>query len=119
MKQFIYLFGQSQGAALSPERQKQRVAEVRSWAMTQITQGRNLDPRILGDERYQVAPDNEGPSRSELNEKSIVAVTFLAAPNFDAAVQVAKTHPGLRYGVSVEVREWSSPQPLAVSDASR
>jgi hypothetical protein len=117
MKQFIYIFRQSRKVTLSPEQQKQRTADVRAWAMAQIAEGRKLDPRILGEEHYQVTRDDEGVSSSGLNEGSVVAVTFLDAVNLSEAAKVAKTHPGPRYGVSVEVREWSSPQPLAASDA--
>ncbi len=99
MKQFIFIFRQGK-RLLSPEEQKQRAGEVRAWALAQIKEGRKLDPRILG------APP--------ISDGSVIAITFLEARDFSEAVAIAKTHPGPRYGVAVEVREWSLPQPPAI-----
>jgi hypothetical protein len=51
-KSFVFIFRQGP-ARLSDEEQKQRTEEVRGWALEQIKQGRNLEPRILGDECYR------------------------------------------------------------------
>ena len=99
---------------LSPEDQKQRAAEVRAWALALIV-NHQLDPRLLGEECRHIAPDGGSVSPRPGGEGSIVAITFLQAANFAAAVKVAETHPGPRYGNSIEVREWSLPPTLANS----
>jgi hypothetical protein len=37
---------------------------------------------------------------------------FLTAKDFDDAVRIAKTHPGVRFGTHIEVRAWTAPAPL-------
>src|SRR5882757_1246249 len=113
MKQFIFIFRQG-NRLLSPEEQKQRADEVRAWALAQIKEGRKLDPRILGGECYRVTPDGGSAPTPPISDGSVIAITFLEARDFSEAVAIAKTHPGPRYGVAVEVREWSPPQPPAI-----
>ena len=40
----------------------------------------------------------------------LIAFNFIEAENFDKVVKIAKTHPGLHYGVSIEVRPWLDPR---------
>jgi len=40
----------------------------------------------------------------------VIVFNFIEAADFSEAVTIAKTHPGLRYGVSIEVRPWSDPR---------
>ncbi len=98
MKQFVLLF--RQGRTLSEEEQKQRTNEVRAWALQKISEGRKLDPRILSEESNRVSPKGESP---------VIAFLFLEASDFTEAVKIAETHPGIRYGVNIEVREWTTP----------
>jgi hypothetical protein len=44
------------------------------------------------------------------HERPVIALNFIAAEDFDDAVRIAKTHPGLRYGVNIEVRPWKDPR---------
>lgn len=108
MKQFVLLFRQSP-RQLSEADQKRRSDEVRSWAMTQNSQGRKLQPHILAEEsrRIEPVPGNQGVASQD---NPVVAIVFLEAADFADAVKVAESHPGLRYGVSVEVRPWSGPR---------
>jgi hypothetical protein len=41
----------------------------------------------------------------------MIAISFLEASDFNEAVGIAKTHPGTRYGLCIEVRAWTSPAP--------
>src|SRR5262245_18741969 len=103
MKQFVLLFRQSP-IRRSEAEQKRRAEEVRAWALRQYDDGRKLDPRILGQENYRVGPDGKGGPVGETGDGPLIAITFLEAPDFAEAVRIADSHPGLRYGVSVEVR---------------
>jgi len=40
----------------------------------------------------------------------VIALNFIEAADFAEAVKIAKTHPGLRYGVHIEVRPWTDPR---------
>ena len=112
MKQFVLLFRQNP-IRLSEAEQKRRAEEVRAWALRQNDDGRKLDPRILGPENYRVGPDGKGGPVGETGDGQLIAITFLEARDFADAVRIADSHPGLRYGVSVEVRPWAPPPPPA------
>jgi len=103
-KPFVFIFHKG-SRNLSEEEEKRRTGEVRAWALQQIKEGRGLEPRILGDESVRL----EGTSASA-NDPLVIAFNFIEAADFSEAVTIAKTHPGLRYGVSIEVRPWSDPR---------
>ena len=105
MKQFVFLFRKGE-RKLSEAEDKRRDDEVKAWAARQVSEGRALDPRILGQEVGYIQPD---AGSAPEGESHLVAAVFLKAADFAEAVTIAKTHPGARYGVSVEVRPWSSP----------
>jgi len=108
MKQFVFLFRQSP-TQLSVADQKRRADEVRAWAQPQNSEGRKLDPRKLGDQHQWIGPDSEGDRGAPADSRSLTAILFLEARDFAEAVEIAKTHPGLHFGASVEVREWAPP----------
>src|SRR5215813_10047608 len=108
MKQFVLLFRQSP-TRLSEADQKRRAEEVRAWALRQNDDGRKLDPRILGPENSRVGSDGKGGPVGETGDGPLIAITFLEARDFAEAMRIADSHPGLRYGVSVEVRSWAPP----------
>ena len=105
-KSFVFIFRQGP-TRLSDEEQKQRTEEVRGWAFEQIKQGCNLEPRILGDESYRLGED----ARNRSDDGTVVALNFIEATDISEAVSIAKTHPGLSYGVRIEVRSWMDPRP--------
>ncbi len=43
-------------------------------------------------------------------QNAVIAFNFLEAEGFKEAIEVAESHPGLKYGVSIEVRPWSDPR---------
>jgi hypothetical protein len=104
MKQFVFIFRQSK-RVLSQEQLEQR----RAWALSLRKEGRNLDPRILGEESYRVTLDNDKRPTPPSGEDPVAAILFLEAADFSEAVKIAKTHPGLHFGLNIEVREWSTP----------
>ena len=104
-KLYVLIFRQG-NRKLSDDEQRRRTDEVRAWALQQIQQGRGLDPRILGEESERL-----GDNRGSLNDpQPVIALNFIQAANFEEAIKIAKTHPGLRYGVSIEVRPWADPR---------
>lgn len=119
MKPFTFIFRQGK-KLLTQDELKQRAEEVRAWAMIQMKQERKLDPHILGADGFRVAPDGEVIAAPPVGEGSVIAIVFFEAMNLDEAAAIAKTHPGLRYGSSIEVREWSSPpNVLPISDLQK
>jgi hypothetical protein len=107
---FVFIFRQG-SSSLTEEEQKRRTEEVRDWATQHIKDGHGLDPRVLDNESLRLGDhathaDTEG---------QVIALNFIEATDFEDAVRIAKTHPGLRYGVRIEVRPWRDPraQPAA------
>jgi len=113
MKHYALLFHTSR--TLSPGEVKQRGVEITAWVKQVTEMGITLDPRALGEtaatfsgKGTEVIPGNGSidPTLSNL--------VFFDSPTKDQAVDIARIHPGLHYGVTVEVREWTSPrQPTA------
>ena len=100
-KQYVMIFRQPQPLT---EAVRQRVTEeTRAWAKQQNDKGHKLDPHILDPENHWIGPDGVGGSAP------VTALLFFEARDFDQAVDVARTHPAVRYGVSVEVRPWAPP----------
>jgi hypothetical protein len=108
MKQFVLIFRQGTARQVSPEEQAKRFAEIRAWARKWIGEGYSFDPRQLGQETYRIAPDGDSDSAGE---RTIVNLLFLTAKDFDDAVKIARTHPGVGYGTHIEVRDWTAPGP--------
>jgi len=114
MKQFALFCWQSR--QLSEAQQKQRTTEVVAWVKQQISDGRKLEPRVLSPEQELVVSERRNAASTN-GAGALVAINFLEAKDFEEAVKIAKTHPGLRYGVSIEVRPWTNP--LAATSAPR
>jgi hypothetical protein len=106
MKQFVLIFRQGSAGPVSPEERAKRSAEILTWARKWIGEGYSFDPRQLGQESYRIAPDGEGDGSGE---RSVVNLLFLNAKDFDDAVRIAKTHPGVHFGTHIEVRAWMAP----------
>lgn len=107
MKQFVLLFRESR--ELSATERKQAGEKVMAWAARQIAEHRQLDARILGDDSYFVPPHGETSAGQTESAGRIVVAVFLQAADLNEAVKIAKAHPGLDYGVSIEVRPWAQP----------
>ena len=80
-KSFVFIFRQGR-TRLTDEEQKQRTEEVRGWALEQIKQGRNLGPRILGEESYRLVED----ARNYGDDGTAVALNFIEATDIHEAV---------------------------------
>lgn len=104
MNTFVILFRRPDPALTDSDRQRLN-AETAIWAKSCSVAGHALDPRILSAERATRGLDSAVPAEAQ----TVSALLFLRADDFAAAVRVAETHPGLRYGFSVEVRPWTSP----------
>jgi hypothetical protein len=110
---FVLIFRQGR-RPLMEEEQKRRTEEVRQWAIRHINDGHGLDPRVLDDESRRLG--DEAPPDAH-GDRHVIALNFIDATDFDDAVRVANTHPGLRYGIGIEVRRWRDPR--AQSAAAR
>lgn len=100
-KQFVMIFRQPEPFT---EAVRQRVTEeTRVWAKQRNAEGRKLDPHILDPESHWIGPEGVG------GPAPVTALLFFEARDLAQAVEAARTHPAVRYGVSVEVRPWAPP----------
>jgi hypothetical protein len=99
---------------LSPEELKRRQVEISAWARKVMDTGIKLDPRNIGETAANFSKQageillQEGPS-----DPTITAIVFFDCPSREQAVEIARIHPGLNYGVKVELRQWLSPAETA------
>jgi hypothetical protein len=103
--------------SLTPEEQKQRTLDIAAWVKTVTDKGITLDPRNFGEPVANFASE-EGKvvSRNGASNPKFVTIVFFDSPGSDQAMEIARIHPALRYGVTVEVREWTSPRELAATE---
>ncbi|WP_047489166.1 hypothetical protein [Terriglobus sp. TAA 43] len=106
MKHYALIFYSTR--TLTPEELKQRPVDIATWVNQVTDMGITLDPRNFGDvEADFSAPGSvSGPG----SEHGLVTIVFFGSDDRDQAVNIARTHPGPRYGVAVKLREWTSPR---------
>ena len=107
MKQFVIIFRQPKQLT---EADRQRVTEeTRAWAEHQNAEGHKLDPHILAPEGHWIGTDGTSGPVPANDLGPVTALLFFEARDLAQAVEVARTHPAVRHGVSVEVRPWAPP----------
>jgi len=115
MKHYALIFQATR--TLTPEEQKQRAVDIAAWVKKVTDMGITLDPRNFGETLAAFAlEDSKVVARDGVGSPQPATIVFFDAPSSEQAVDIARIHPGLRYGVTVEVREWTSPRALAVAE---
>ncbi|MCU1224004.1 MAG: hypothetical protein JWQ42_2097 [Edaphobacter sp.] len=111
MKHYALLFHTSR--TLTADEQKQRGVEIAAWVEQVMNMGITLDPRSLGETAvtFSSKGDEVIPGNGS-SDPTLSTIVFFDSPTREQAVHIAGIHPGLHYGVTVEVREWTSPRPI-------
>ncbi len=114
MKHYALVFYPS-SRTLTPEELKQRQVEILEWVKEVTAMGIDLDPRSFTAPAARLSiSGGEVVSGSEAAGSTFTNVVFFDSASEEQAMHIAKTHPGLHYGTTVDVREWTSPrQPAA------
>lgn len=102
---FVFIFRQGKKQLSAPE-EEARTEEVRQWALCRLKNDPKFESRVLGDLSYRVRDGGEAGATGD----SIIALNFIEASDIREAIEIAKGHPGLRYGVEIEVRPWKDPR---------
>jgi hypothetical protein len=111
MKHYALIFHTNSNRTLTPEEHQQRQVEIAAWAKQVTDMGVALDPRALGDTAANFSlegdkiVDHQGSS-----DPTFRNLVFFDSATRDQAVNIARLHPGLHYGSTVEVREWTDPR---------
>jgi hypothetical protein len=116
MKHYALVFYPSR--TLTPEELKQRQIEILEWAKNVTSMGVALDPRAFGSPLARWTPPGGGvASGNEEAGPAFTNIVFFNSASEEQAMRVAKTHPGLRYGTAIELREWTPPRAVATTHA--
>lgn len=99
MHEFAFIFRPTR--PVDPADLPRRNAAARDWALARRGEGILRTGSPLENEGVIVAP---GAVRAIDGGHAVAAFLILEAANLDAAVALAKTHPGLGYGTEIEVR---------------
>ena len=112
MKHYVLIFHSTR--TLSPEEIKQRGADIAVWVKQVTDMGVTLDPRTLEKTLANFSAEgNRIVSREGPSDPTFRNLVFFDTASSEQAVTIAQTHPGLHYGATVELREWTSPRSTA------
>jgi hypothetical protein len=109
MKHYALIFYATR--TLTPEELQQRKVEIAAWVKHIEAMGTLLDPRGFGQPAASLsAQEGEIVSHQDSGGSTFSNIVFFDSPSEDQAIDIAKAHPGLHYGATVVVREWTSPR---------
>jgi len=84
--------------------------EIPAWVKRVGQMGIPLDPKALAPSAVRLSQQNGSIVTEEGSaDPTLTNLVFFDAADQEQALEVARIHPGLHYGVNVEVREWTSP----------
>lgn len=108
MHHYVLIFRSTR--ALTADELTQRGVEIPAWVKRVSEMGITLDPKALSPTAVCLFHQNGGVVlRDGSADPALTNLVFFDAANHEQAVEVARLHPGLHYGVNVEVREWTFP----------
>jgi hypothetical protein len=111
MKHYALIFHTSSNRTLTPKEQQQRQVEIAAWAKQVTDMGVALDPRALGETAANFSAEGDKiVSHEGSTDPTFRNLVFFDSLSRDQAVSIARIHPGLLYGSTVEVREWTDPR---------
>ena len=112
MNHYVLMFRATR--PITPEENKTRFQDIQQWVKRVTEMGIALDPKALGDTAIQfTGKDGAVTSREGPVDPALTNLVFFDAASKDQAVEVARMHPGVHYGVIVELRDWAAPRPAA------
>ena len=89
---------------------EQRAVEIPAWVKRVSGMGITIDPKALSPSAVRLSQQNGSIVTQEGSaDPTLTNLVFFDTANQEQALEVARIHPGLHYGVNVEVREWTSP----------
>jgi hypothetical protein len=111
MKHYALFFRSSR--TYTPEEIRQNAISIQLWVKRVREMGITLDPRNLGEATRFSAEGSTVVSHEGPSDPTLGTIVFFDSPSRDQAMEIARIHPALHYGVSVELRDWSAPRPPA------
>jgi hypothetical protein len=95
---------------LTADERKQRTVEISAWVKRVGEMGIPIDPKALAPSAMRLSQQNGSIVTEEGSaDPTLTNLVFFDAGSQEQALEIARIHPSLHYGVNVEVREWTSP----------
>ena len=114
MKHYALIFHTNSNRTLTPKELHERQVEITAWAKQVTAMGVTLDPRALGETAANFSVEGDKiVSHDGSSDPTFRNLVFFDSASKDQAVNIARIHPGLHYGSTVEVREWTDPRQAA------
>lgn len=108
MKHYAMIFRPTR--TLTPEELKQRQVEISAWVKRVTEMGVKLEPRSFGETAAAFSMEGgEIVSHAGPGDPTFSNIVFFDSSSKEQALEIARIHPGLHYGTTVTVREWTSP----------
>jgi hypothetical protein len=119
MKHYALIFRATR--RLTPEDREQLFPDIHVWVKQVIEMGITLDPRALGDAETHLSLEGDTvvSREEEIGLTPITFVIFFDSESRDQAMEIARIHPALRYGTTIEVRDWMSGRQADANQESR
>lgn len=115
MQHYVLVFHVTR--TVTPDEAKKRAEEIAAYVKQVTGMGIELDPKALGKTVVMLSSkDGKVVESHEPSDPSFTNLLFFDASE-EQALTVARIHPGLHYGTTVELREWSSPKQAAAATA--
>ena len=112
MHHYVLIFRPTR--TLTADELKQRAVDIPAWVKRVTDMGITLDPKALGEFAVRLSQqDGTVVTHDGSADPTLTNLVFFDAPSQQQAMEVARIHPGLHYGVNVELRDWTSPVPPA------
>lgn len=108
MHHYVLIFRPTR--TLTHDESKQRAGEIQAWVQRVKQMGITLDPKALGKLAMRFSQENGAVvTHDGSTDPTLTNIVFFDAAGQDQAMEVARLHPGLHYGVSIELRDWTPP----------
>ena len=97
---------------VTPEEQPHRIADIAAWVKQVTDMGITLNPHTLGDTvAAYTSKDNQPVAHAGAIDPTLANLVFFDSTE-DQAAEIARLHPAPHYGVTLELRKWSTPAAL-------
>lgn len=95
---------------LTPEDRERILPDIRVWVKRVTEMGITLDPRALGEAETHLSLEGDKVVSydEEMGRTPITFIIFFDSESREKAMEIARIHPALHYGTTIELRDWRS-----------
>jgi hypothetical protein len=101
MSEYVLIF-RTGTRTLSADEQARRATAARAWALPLRDRGTLVQTTLMAEDGVTIGTDRS--TAPLVAAGSVAAISLVQASDLASAVELARSHPGLEYGSTVEVR---------------